>query len=106
MSFRTHDPFRRSRGRANVLRTQRARRATAGAAVAVLLGGVLLMLPGNASSVKAGDGAAIARVTRWVRHAAHVSYIDLVHQADHGAALVTHRAGFTNADFLARRNEI
>src|SRR3954452_22817585 len=82
-----HDPFRRSRGRGNVARSQRIPRACAGACDMTLLGGFLLILPSNPTPVNAGDGAAIARVTLWVQHAAHDAYIDVVHQSTHGAAL-------------------
>jgi hypothetical protein len=100
------DPFHRSNGRAHVLRDRRIRRAVAGAAVAVTLGGALLTLPGGAAPVKATDGAAIARVTQWVQHNAHVAYIDLVHEQQHGAALVKQRSALTTQDYDARREEI
>src|SRR5947209_8533561 len=112
MSFNTmlrvgaHDPFRRSRRRATVLRAQRTRRAIAGACTAVLLGAFALTLPSNATPIKATDGPAIARVKVWVERAAQAAYIDLVQQSQHGAALAGHRAGFTDADFGARRDQI
>ena len=47
-----HDPFRRSRRRATVVRSQRIRRASAGACAATLLGAFLLTLLSNATPVK------------------------------------------------------
>ncbi len=103
----THDPLRRSRGRATATRTTRIRRASAGALVAVTAGGALLMLPSDAARVKPSDGAAIARVTHAVRHAAKVAYIDLVHQRARGAKLVRSRfASQGTADFEASRRNV
>jgi hypothetical protein len=101
-----HDPLRRSRARANPLRTTRIRRAAAGAVVAITAGGALLGLPGHAVPVQPNDGAAIARVTHWVRHAAHLAYIDLVRERAHGATLVRSKFIYGGEDFDATRDDV
>ena len=92
--------------RATVVRRDRARRVAGGAATAILLGAVLLNLPGGAVTVRPNDGQAIAIWMQSVRHAAHVTYIDLVHQTDRGAALTRQRAQLTTSDFNAARDDI